>query len=112
MGMNRLLGQGTRYEYSIHAEEQAIKRLMIKGKILKHRHLSFLIIKKGLSKLGMSKPCIHCLNRIRDLAEKWKLSGVTVYYSTADGNIHVENVQNMSGIPSNGARARVRNSNV
>ena len=98
MGMNRLLGKGTRYENSIHAEEQAIKRLAIRGKRLMHRHLSFLIIRKQISgKLGMSKPCLHCLKKIRDLAERWKLS-ITVYYSTGEGDIQVENVQNMSGI--------------
>lgn len=73
---------------SIHAEANAMKKLLPLPRQKKLKKLDLLVIRVSKSgQYGNSKPCIHCiLNLSKNLPDKG-YSLRTVYYTNEEGNI-------------------------
>jgi cytidine deaminase len=79
---------------SVHAEHAAIMKLL-KYKN-RPQNLDLLVIrfsKRG--KLGASRPCYHCLKRLENIVEKHNVNICSIFYSTENGDIDEESLQNM-----------------
>ena len=76
---------------SIHAEHHAIQKLPQLPKKHHQKKVDILIVKTSKTGcLGMSKPCIHCLMIMNDLAPKKGYRINKVYYTDDKGNL-IEN---------------------
>ena len=73
---------------SIHAEDNAIRKLPIqpRNKRLKKVDLLVVRINRGGS-LGNSKPCVHCLLLLSEKLPDKGYQVANVYYSTSNGTI-------------------------
>jgi len=74
---------------SIHAEHDAINKLPSLKKRKKLEKINILVIritKNG--KLGMSKPCSECVNKLKMLPPKNGYKINEIYYSTERESIH------------------------
>lgn len=83
-GINRY--PTTQKSRSIHAEEDALNKLRYRSRSLKI--VNICVIRTTLSgKLANSKPCIHCLQRLDELAPRKGYRINWIYYSKADGTM-------------------------
>lgn len=83
---------------SIHAEHAAlIKLLKLKNR---PRYMDLLVLRfsKG-GKLGASRPCLNCLNKLEYISLKHNIKICSVYYSTNDGKIDCEYLKDMRESP-------------
>lgn len=96
-GQNYLLPKNSTYN-SIHAEQDAIMKLETNTK--KHlKNVSMLVVRASKTgKLGMSKPCTHCIRAMNELAREKGYYISSVYYSTNDGTIVKEKLSNIQGV--------------
>lgn len=74
-----------------HAEDNAIRKLKLKP----HQKCDMLVIRISYNKDGSfciknSKPCYHCVQKIRNAKNINR-----IYYSTSDGNIEMINKVNL-----------------
>lgn len=95
-GQNYLLPKNSTYN-SVHAEHDAILNLPVNEK--KHaKKVDILVIRASKTgKLGMSKPCCHCIHSMTDLALEKGYHITNVYYSTNEGTIVKEKLKNIEG---------------
>jgi len=81
---------------SVHAEMDALDNLRQKNYLIGNKAMNLLVIRlTKTGKLGESRPCYHCLQRLNDCGVKIKY----VYYSTADGRIMREKLSDMIDSP-------------
>jgi hypothetical protein len=99
-GENLHKGNGTgdpKNFYSIHAEENAIKKLPQLSRNKKLKRVDLLVIRANKSgSLGNSKPCVHC---IICLYKQLPLKGYildTIYYSNSDGILKESNLASLT----------------
>lgn len=104
-GQNYLLSKNSAYN-SVHAEHDAIINLPVNEK--KHaKKVDILVIRASRTgKLGMSRPCDHCVRIMNELARQKGYYISNVYYSTNDGTIIKEKLMNISGYKSGFFRLR------
>jgi len=77
---------------SIHAEIDALNKLMSKKNNLKRTSYDLIVIRLSKTgKLGESRPCYHCLQKLENSGLKIK----NVYYSTRGGNLEKERFKYM-----------------
>jgi cytidine deaminase len=89
-----IIGYGQNIDY-IHAEKNAILNLpnVASNKLKK---VNILIIRKSYNNtLTMSKPCLHCLYDMYNLARDKGYHIKKIYYSDNNGNIIKETLTNM-----------------
>lgn len=79
---------------SIHAEHAAVLKLLRLRNIPRHIDLLVVRFSKG-GKLGASRPCLNCLNKLEYLCEKQNIKICNVYYSTFEGTIDKESLKDM-----------------
>jgi cytidine deaminase len=75
---------------SIHAEESSIlklKPLNNSRNRLKNIDILVLRVSKGGYSLGNSKPCLHCINTMNNLAKKKGYNVKDIYYSCSNNTI-------------------------
>lgn len=96
-GQNYLLPKNSTYN-SVHAEQDAIMKLDTNDK--KHpKKVSLLVVRASKTgKLGMSKPCSHCIKAMNELAREKGYYISSVYYSTNEGTIVKEKLTNIEGV--------------
>lgn len=91
-----------RYVMSIHAECDALQNLR---KLNKHRRflksgdgIDVVVVRISKNgKLGYSRPCKSCIQKLTKLSEKIKINNV--YYSDSDGSFKKEKFKNMYNSP-------------
>jgi len=69
-----------------HAEENAIRKLPPLPRHKKVKKVDILVIRANKTTLGSSKPCVHCLLKMKSLPAKG-YSIESVFFSTSDGII-------------------------
>ncbi len=74
---------------SLHAEVRAIQLFMYQNKCKKLDNYDLVVIRSKNNQIRMSKPCIHCLEFMKDKCIR------RVYYSTNDGKIISEYIDTM-----------------
>lgn len=73
---------------TIHAEHDAILKLPSLKKKKNNESINILVLRfSKTSKLGMSKPCIKCIEKMQTIPHKKGYKIENVYYSDNDGNI-------------------------
>lgn len=79
--------------FSIHAEENAIKKLPCLPRQKKLKRVDLLVIRANKSgSLGNSKPCVHCILCLyKHLPVKGYILD-TIYYSASDGELKETNL--------------------
>ena len=86
-GVNQL-GDTTGNKPGIHAEEDAISKLIPLKKKKRLEPINILVIRVSpKNKIQSSKPCINCLKIMNTLPEKKGYKIENVYYSNEEGNI-------------------------
>jgi cytidine deaminase len=94
-GFNRM-GDVDGKKPGIHAEHDAINKL--KPLVVKKRQISINLLVIRLSKnnkMGISKPCTHCIQTMRNLPQKKGYKIKKVYYSDDQGNIIKSSLNNL-----------------
>ena len=80
----------------IHAEHDAIKRLLPLNRTKRMVNINLLVIRvSGKNKLQSSKPCETCINTMRTLPEKLGYKIKHIYYSNNTGDIIKTNLQKL-----------------
>ena len=80
----------------IHAEHDAIKRLLPLKRNKRLVNINLLVIRlSGKNKLQSSKPCETCINTMRTLPEKLGYKIKHIYYSNNTGEIIKTNLQKL-----------------
>ena len=86
-GVNKM-GDSKGMKPGIHAECDAIDKLIPLKKKKKLQNVSLLVIRlSGKNKLQSSKPCGNCIQTMKSLPEKKGYKIQNIYYSDTDGNI-------------------------
>lgn len=94
-GVNKM-GDSNGIEPGIHAEHDAIRKLVPLKRNKRLININILVIRlSGKNKLQSSKPCINCINLMRTLPEKLGYKIQTVYYSDQNGEIIKTNLTNL-----------------
>ena len=71
-----------------HAEENAIRKLPPLPRHKKLKRVDLLVIRANKVTIGSSKPCFHCLLKMKNLPSKGYIIE-RVFFSTCDGNIEM-----------------------
>ena len=82
------MGDTTGLKPGIHAEHDAIRKLIPLKRNKKLVNINMLVIRlSGKNKLQSSKPCINCINTMKILPEKLGYKIQNVYYSNENEEI-------------------------
>lgn len=80
----------------IHAEYEAIKKLIPLRKTKKLESVNLLVIRlSGKNKLQSSKPCSNCIDTMKTLPEKKGYKIQNIYYSDSNENIVKTTLKNL-----------------
>jgi cytidine deaminase len=71
---------------TLHAEENAIRKLPSRPKQKKPERLDLIVIRANKLTFGNSKPCIHCILKLQDLPSRGYVLN-KVYFSNECGEI-------------------------
>ena len=71
---------------TVHAEEQAILNLPPLPRNKKLKRINLLVIRQNRTNMGNSKPCVHCILKLKELPKKGYILN-KIYFSTATGAI-------------------------
>ena len=71
---------------TVHAEEQAMYNLPPLPRNKKPKRVNLLVIRQNRTNMGNSKPCIHCILKLKELPQKGYVLN-KIYFSTATGII-------------------------
>jgi len=94
-GVNKM-GDSYGIEPGVHAEHDAIKKLLPLKKKKKLENINILVIRlSSKNKLQSSKPCVNCINIMKTLPEKLGYKIQHIYYSDNTGNIIKTNLRNL-----------------
>lgn len=75
-----------RLNETIHAEEQAMRNLPSLPRNKKLKRINLLVIRQNKTNMGNSKPCIHCILKLKDLPKKGYMLD-KIYFTTSTGSI-------------------------
>ena len=73
--------------HTIHAEENAMRKLPPLPRNKKPKKVDLLVIRVNKTNMGNSKPCIHCILKMRDLPSSKGYTIQRVFFSTSTGVI-------------------------
>lgn len=94
-GVNRM-GDSDGLTPGIHAEYEAIKKLIPLRKTKKLESVNLLVIRlSGKNKLQSSKPCSNCIDTMKTLPEKKGYKIQNIYYSDSNENIVKTTLKNL-----------------
>jgi hypothetical protein len=94
-GVNQM-GDSQGFHPGIHAEHDAIRKLVPIKKKKRLENINILVIRlSGKNKLQSSKPCIYCIKTMQTLPIKLGYKIQNVYYSDNNGNIIKTNLKNL-----------------
>ena len=86
-GVNQM-GDPKGIEPGVHAEYDAIRKLMPLKRKKKLENINILVIRiNGKNKLQSSKPCVYCIETMKNLPPKLGYSIKNVFYSNNEGDI-------------------------
>ncbi len=85
---------GSDFSSTIHAEENAIRKLPPLPRNKKLKRVDILVIRANKASLGNSKPCLHCLQKLKNLPRQGYIVD-KIFYSTMDGTISVAKLQDL-----------------
>ena len=74
------------HRMTTHAEENAIRKLPPLPRHKKLKRVDLLVIRANKVTIGNSKPCFHCLLKMKSLPSKGYIIE-RVFFSTCDGSI-------------------------
>ncbi len=75
-----------KFNKTIHAEEQAMFNLPPLPRNKKLKRVNLLVIRQNKTNMGSSKPCVHCILKLKDLPKKGYILN-KIYFSTNTGAI-------------------------
>ena len=94
-GVNKM-GDSEGMHPGIHAEYEAIKKLIPLRKTKKLESVNLLVIRlSGKNKLQSSKPCSNCIDTMKTLPEKKGYKIQNIYYSDSNENIVKTTLKNL-----------------
>jgi cytidine deaminase len=81
----------------VHAETDAINNLPVISKNKKHlKKINLFVIRTTVTgKIGMSKPCLHCIHNLFNLPKKKGYVVKNIYYSDSNGDIITTNLKQL-----------------
>ena len=85
---------GSSFSSTIHAEENAIRKLPPLPRHKKLKKVDILVIRANKASLGNSKPCMHCLHKMKNLPRQGYIVD-KIFYSTMDGTISVARLDDL-----------------
>ena len=90
------MGDSNGLQPGIHAEYDAIRKLLPLKNNKKLKNINILVIRiSGKNKLQSSKPCANCIQSMKTLPVKLGYRIQHVYYSNDDGSITKTNLHNL-----------------
>lgn len=94
-GTNQM-GDSDGLQPGIHAEHDAIRKLLPLKRKKKLENINLLVIRlSGKNKLQSSKPCINCINMMKTFPPKLGYKIQDVYYSNEYGEIIKSSLKNL-----------------
>ena len=94
-GVNKM-GDSDGLQPGIHAEHDAIKKLMPLKKKKRLININILVIRlSGKNKLQSSKPCSNCIDIMKTLPERKGYKIQNIYYSDCNENIIKTTLKNL-----------------
>ena len=94
-GVNKM-GDSEGLQPGIHAEHDAIRKLLPLKRKRKLKNINILVIRlSGKNKLQSSKPCTNCINMMKTLPSKLGYRVQYVYYSNENGEIVKSSIHNL-----------------
>ena len=90
------MGDSERTQAGIHAEYDAIRKLLPLRRKKRLVSINILVIRvSGRNKLQSSKPCVNCIDTMKILPPKLGYRIQHIYYSMEDGSIMKTNLYNL-----------------
>ena len=94
-GVNKM-GDSDGIKAGIHAEYDAIRKLIPLNKRKNPKNVNILVIRiSGKNKLQSSKPCAKCIQTMKTLPLKLGYKITNIYYSNEEGNIQKTTIQDL-----------------
>jgi len=86
--------QAQRLSKTTHAEENAIRKLPPLPRNKKPKKIDILVIRANKTTLGNSKPCLHCLLKMKSLPTRGYVIE-RIFFSTCDGMIESSSIDEL-----------------